>query len=188
MLGQVSQEAELKCLPAGYHNHPEKIVPGLKAILDECAARYNTILIGYGDCGTGGGLDRLLKSYPNATRLPGAHCYAFYSGLNNFDHMMEAELGTFFLTDYLVRHFETLIIKGMGIDRYPNLIDTYFEHYKKLTYLAQTEDEDLQVQAQEAAHKLGLSYNYHFTGYGELEAAITSFGLEVKNQESMSHV
>lgn len=188
LLGQAKHEAELKCLPAAYHNHPKKIVPGLKAILDECAAEYDTILIGYGDCGTGGGLDRLLEDYPNATRLPGTHCYGFYAGLAQFDDMMEEELGTFFLTDYLVRHFDTLIIKGMGIDRYPDLKETYFEHYKKLTYLAQTEDEALQIQAQAAARKLGLSYNYHFTGYGELETAISSFGLDTNYQESMRHV
>jgi len=92
---------DLQCLPAGYHNHPEKIVPAL-------------ILIGYGDCGTGGGLDRLLENYPKAERLPGAHCYAFYAGLAEFDAMMEEELGSFFLTDYLVRHFKTLIVKGFG--------------------------------------------------------------------------
>lgn len=188
LLGQLDETAELKCLPAGYHNHPEKIVPSLKTILDDCAGNFDNVLIGYGDCGTGGGLDRLLEDYPNAARLPGAHCYAFYAGLNNFDGMMEEELGTFFLTDYLVRHFDTLIIKGMGIDRYPDLKDTYFEHYKKLTYLAQTEDETLQVQAKAASRKLGLSYEYRFVGYGGLEAAIESFDRQGLRKESLSHV
>lgn len=171
---QLGGSAELKCLPAIYHNHPKKIVPALKIILDECSADYETILIGYGDCGTGGDLDRLLMAYPNASRLPGAHCYAFYAGVSNFEDMMAEELGTFFLTDYLVRHFESLIIKGMGIDRRPELKETYFEHYTKLTYLAQTRDISLEIQAKAAAERLGLSYEYRAVGYGALEGAIAS--------------
>ena len=188
LLGQLDRGAELKCLPAGYHNRPEKIVPGLKEILDESYGFYDNILIGYGDCGTGGGLDRLLEDYPKANRLPGAHCYAFYAGLRQFDDMMEEELGTFFLTDYLVRHFETLIIKGMGIDRFPDLQETYFEHYKKLTYLAQADDEGLKNLGQAAANRLGLSYEYKPVGYGSLESAIGSFELETPPKESSIHV
>ena len=184
LLQQFDQGAELKCLPAGYHNHPEKIVPGLKAILDEHGANYKRVLIGYGDCGTGGGLDRLLKDYPNAMRLPGAHCYAFYAGLRQFDDMMEEELGTFFLTDYLVRHFDTLIIKGMGLDRYPDLRDTYFKHYKKLVYLAQTDDRVLKIAAKEAALRLGLSFEYRAVGYGGLAAAISHLETAASREEA----
>jgi len=170
---QFGQSAELQCLPAGFHNRPDKIVPNLKAILDRRARDFDRVLIGYGDCGTGGALDRLLENYDNAVRLPGAHCYAFYAGLQNFDAMMEEELGTFFLTDYLARHFETLIIKGMGIDRFPELKDIYFEHYKKLTFLAQTHDSGLKVKAQEAALRLGLSFEYRPVGFGGLASAIS---------------
>ena len=169
---QLGIDADLQCLPAGYHNRPQKIVPHLKTLLDERGADYARILIGYGDCGTGGGLDRLLENYDHAFRLDGAHCYAFYAGLEQFDAMMEAEIGTFFLTDYLVRHFDTLIIKGMGLDRFPELRDSYFEHYTKLTYLAQTEDESLKLAAQRAADRLGLSYEFRLTGYGNLQSAI----------------
>ena len=173
LLKQFDQSADLQCLPAGYHNTPQKIIPALKAILDERSGDYDRVLIGYGDCGTGGGLDTLLKNYKNAMRIPGAHCYAFFSGLRNFDEMMEEQLGTFFLTDYLVQHFDTLIIKGMGLDRFPGLRDTYFEHYKKLTYLAQTQDEALKVKAQMAALRLGLSFEYRLVGYGGLASAIS---------------
>ncbi len=175
---QFGSAVKLECLPAGFHNRPEKIVPGLKKILDEKAHRFERVLIGYGDCGTAGRLDKLLSVYPNVTRLPGAHCYAFYSGLNRFDDMMEEELGTFFLTDYLVRHFDTLIVKGMGLDRYPNLRDSYFEHYKRLVYIAQTEDPELVKKAKEAALKLGLTYEYRFVGYGSLAVAISLFADE----------
>jgi hypothetical protein len=163
---------ELKCLPAGYHNRPEKIVPGLKKILDADAKNFDRILIGYGDCGTGGGLDRFLEDYPTAERLPGAHCYAFYAGLKQFDDMMEEELGSFFLTDYLVRHFNTLIIKGFGIDRHPNLKDIYFEHYKRLIYISQDADDQLILKAKQAADVLELEFEHRPVGYGELASYI----------------
>lgn len=163
---------DLQCLPAGYHNHPDKIVPGLEAIIDERGVAYDRILIGYGDCGTGGGLDRMMEKYPATERLPGAHCYAFYAGLPEFDDMMEEELGSFFLTDYLARHFETLIVKGFGIDRYPNLKEMYFEHYKRLVYMSQAPDADLIAKAKKAADFLGLEFEHRHTGYGELTTYI----------------
>ena len=165
---QLGLKADLQCLPADFHNRPSKIIPGLKTILDERASSYRRILIGYGDCGTGGGLDRLLEHYPSTMRLPGAHCYSFFSGLGQFNKMMEGELGSFFLTDYLVRHFDTIIIKGMGLNRFPELKETYFKNYKKLVYVAQTKDVKLKQKAQEAAIKLGLSFEYKFVGYGAL--------------------
>jgi hypothetical protein len=173
---------ELKCLPAGYHNRPEKIVPGLKKILDAEAERFDRVLIGYGDCGTGGGLDRFLENYPMAERLPGAHCYAFYSGLSQFDEMMEEELGSFFLTDYLVRYFDTLIIKGFGIDRYPDLKDIYFEHYKRLIYISQEPDDKLMAKAKQAAEFLELDFEHRPVGYGELASYVAKLNpIEIEN-------
>ena len=163
---------DLKCLPANYHNYPDKIVPGLEKIIDESGDDFDRILIGYGDCGTGGGLDRMMEKYPKTERLPGAHCYAFYSGLTEFDDMMEEELGTFFLTDYLVRFFDTLIIKGFGIDRFPNLKATYFEHYKRLIYISQAPTDELMAKAKEAAEFLGLEFEHRPVGYGELASYI----------------
>ncbi|NNC36628.1 MAG: DUF1638 domain-containing protein [Acidimicrobiales bacterium] len=165
---------DLQCLPAGYHNFPDKIVPGLKEIIDARGDDYDRILIGYGDCGTGGGLDRMMEKYPKTERLPGAHCYAFYSGLSVFDDMMEDELGSFFLTDYLVRHFETLIIKGFGIDRYPNLKDDYFKHYKRLIYISQAPSAELIARAKKAADFLGLEFENRNVGYGELATHIST--------------
>ncbi len=163
---------DLKCLPAGYHNYPNKIVPGLEKIINENGDNYDRILIGYGDCGTGGGLDRMMEKYPKTERLPGAHCYAFYAGLPEFDAMMEEELGSFFLTDYLVRHFETLIVKGFGIDRYPNLKAIYFEHYKRLVYISQAPSDELIAEARKAADFLGLAFEHRPVGYGELASYI----------------
>ncbi len=162
---------KLKCLPAEYHNTPEKIAPGIEKILSECAADYETILVAYGDCGTGGGLDRVLEKY-NATRLPGAHCYEFFAGNHLFEELMEKDLGSFFLTDYLVKNFDRLIISGLGLDRFPHLRDAYFQHYTKLVYLSQIKDADLIRRAEIAAERLGLEFVTIHTAYGGLEDGI----------------
>lgn len=164
---------DLQCLPAIYHNFPDKIVPGLEAIIGDIGENYDRILIGYGDCGTGGGLDRMILKYPKTARLPGAHCYAFYAGLSEFDAMMEEEFGTFYLTDYLVRHFDSLIIKGLGIDRFPHLKETYFEHYKRLIYMSQAPTDELVTNAKRAAEFLGLEFELRDVGYGLLETHIS---------------
>lgn len=174
---------DLQCLPAGYHNTPAKIVPGLKAVLDARGADYDRVLIGYGDCGTGGGLDRMMADYPKASRLPGTHCYAFFAGLPEFDAMMEEELGSFFLTDYLALHFDTLIWKGMGLDRFPDLLDMYFANYKRVVYLAQTDDAAITAKAEAAAKKLGLNFERRLTGYGALQTDLATFTAAVATAE-----
>jgi hypothetical protein len=163
---------DLQCLPADYHNTPEKIVPALRAILDARAGDFRQVLIGYGDCGTGGAIDRLISEYPNTSRLSGAHCYAFYAGLDEFDAMMEEELGSFFLTDYLARHFDNVVWRGLGLDRAPELIDSYFAHYKRIVYLSQADDPQALTKAKAAAEKLGLAFVHRPTAYGLLERSI----------------
>lgn len=173
MLGSVGEKIDLQCLPADYHNTPEKIIPGLEKALAARRSGYDRVLIGYGDCGTGGELDRFIEAQ-NLERLPGAHCYAFFAGLAEFEALMEEEIGSFFLTDYLVKFFDRLIIKGLGLDRYPDLRDVYFGNYKRLVYLAQTESTGLREQARMAAETLGLAFEYRFTGYGELARTMSA--------------
>jgi hypothetical protein len=115
----------------------------------------------------------LLEDYPKAERLPGAHCYAFYAGLAEFDVMMEEELGSFFLTDYLVRHFKTLIIKGFGLELYPDLKEMYFKNYKRLIYISQEPTESLINEAREASEFLGLIFEHNHVGYGDLASRIS---------------
>ncbi|MFN8831475.1 MAG: DUF1638 domain-containing protein [Labrys sp. (in: a-proteobacteria)] len=154
---------DVTCLPAIWHNRPEKIPDGVRRKIRGARGRYDEILCLYGDCGTGGLLDAMLAE-ERVERIDGAHCYAFYVGLDTFDAEHEAEIGTFYLTDYLVRHFDRLIWKGMGLDRYPQLLPTYFGHYTRLLYLAQTEDPALDAKAEAAAKRLGLRYERRFTG------------------------
>lgn len=161
---------EVECLPAILHNRPEEI-PGAVRSRIESATGYDTVYVAYGDCGTGGRLDAVLDEL-GVERLPGAHCYQFFAGLSEFDEMHEQEIGTLYLTDYLARHFDRLIWKGLGLDRYPDLLADYFGHYTRVLHLAQTHDDRRESDAREAAARLGLGYERRFVGYGELEPAL----------------
>jgi Protein of unknown function (DUF1638) len=155
------------CLPAVWHNRPEKIAGGVRAKIREAKGKYDRIFVAYGDCGTGGELDRVLAE-EGVERIDGPHCYQFFAGAEAFAALMDAEPGSFFLTDYLARHFERVMIEGLGLDKHPELRDDYFGNYRKLVYLAQTEDADLTRRAEAAAKRIGLEFERRQTGYGEL--------------------
>jgi hypothetical protein len=161
------QHFDVTCLPAIWHNTPQKIPEAVREKIRKSRADYDRIFVLYGDCGTGGMLDAVLAE-EGVERIEGAHCYGFFSGNAEFDAKAEENPFSFYLTDYLARHFDRLIIQGMGIDRHPQLRDMYFGNYTTLVYLAQTKDPDLEDKARQAAEKLGLTYEYRFTGYGEL--------------------
>ena len=163
------QAFDVQCLPAKWHNTPQFIVPALREKIRENRKDYKSIFVLYGDCGTGGQLDAMLAE-EGVTRIGGPHCYAFYIGNEKFSASGDDDMRSFFLTDYLARHFDKLMWQGLGLDKHPELRDDYFQHYEKIVYLAQTQDEDLQLKAKAAATKLGLAYEYRFTGYGELES------------------
>jgi hypothetical protein len=162
------QAFDIQCLPAKWHNTPQFIVPALREKIRANRDAYKRIFVLYGDCGTGGQLDAMLAE-EGAERIQGPHCYAFYSGNDKFTAREDEDMRSFFLTDYLARHFDKLMWQGLGLDKHPELLTDYFQHYEKLIYLAQTHDEELQRKAEAAAVKLGLQYEYRFTGYGELE-------------------
>jgi len=159
---------DLQCLPAKWHNTPDKIVPALREKIAQAKPRYQSIFVLYGDCGTGGDIDKLLAE-EGIERLEGPHCYAFFSGNETFASTADEDVTAFFLTDYLARHFDKLIWEGLGIDRHPELLPLYFGNYTKIVFLAQTRNEELAKKAMAAAKRLGLAYEYRFTGYGELE-------------------
>ena len=173
---------DVQCLPAELHNRPERIVPAVREQIRAHRSGYNTIFIAYADCGTGGMLDRLLRE-EGLERLPGAHCYEFFAGSETFARLQEAEPGTFYLTDFLVRHFERLVTRGLGLDRHPELASEYFRHYRRLVYLAQRpaaspptngNPEAAEAQARRIAERLGLEFEYRFTGYGELGSRLSA--------------
>jgi Protein of unknown function (DUF1638) len=165
------QGFDIQCLPAKWHNTPQYIVPALREKIIAAKTRYQKIFVLYGDCGTGGQLDALLQEH-DIERLDGPHCYAFYTGNTAFAAKSDGDMTVFYLTDYIARQFDKLIWQGLGLDRHPELLPDYFKHYTKVVYLAQTKDQELERRAQAAAQKLGLAYEYRFTGYGELESEI----------------
>ncbi len=162
----------VQCLPAELHNRPDEIPEAVRDGIRRARQRYADVFVAYADCGTGGHLDRVLAE-EGVERLPGAHCYEFYAGSAAFHALAEEEPGTLYLTDFLARHFERLIVRGMGLDRHPELLSILFAHYTRLVYLAQTENPDLERRAKQAAERLGLRYEYRFTGYGELASTLT---------------
>ncbi len=166
---------EVQCLPADWHNRPEKIPAAVREKIRANSGRFASMFVAYADCGTGGMLDKVLAE-EGVERIPGAHCYEFYAGSAAFEAMADAEPGTFYLTDFLLRHFDRLIIQGLGLDRHPELLSVYFGNYRKLIYLAQLESPGGIEDGQRAAARLGLEFEYRLTGYGELQHSLEGAG------------
>lgn len=166
----------VECLPGDYHMRPEKIVPALETRLASHRSsapdrRYDRIFIGYGDCGTGGGIDRFCATH-GLDRLPGDHCYQFFAGHERFLQLHDAEPGTFYLTDYLAKHFDRFVVEALGIAAHPELTELYFGNYTRLVHLSQIPDPAIEAKAREAARFLGLDFELIATGYGDLETSV----------------
>ena len=164
-------QIELQCLDAELHNRPKLIPQKLRDKIKENLGQYQSIFVAYADCGTGGEIDRVLEE-ENIERLPGAHCYSFYATEERFSELAEKELGTFYLTDFLVEHFDRIMIKGLKLDRHPELRDQYFAHYTRVIYLSQRQDTELEAKAKVAAEFLGLEFRHLHTGYGDLDSSL----------------
>lgn len=165
----------LECLPASLHNRPSEIPAAVEARLVRAAGRYDQVLIGYADCGTAGALDEVIARW-GVERMPGAHCYEFYAGSTAFAALHDAEPGTFYLTDYLVRFFDRWVWQGLWLDRHPELLEAYFGNYTRVVYLSQFPDAVLLAAARDAADRLGLAFEHVPTGTGELRPALLSIG------------
>ena len=162
---------DLQCLPAIYHNEPGKITPSVKAAIEKYQPEYADIFIVYADCGTGGQLKRLCDDM-GVSMIAGPHCYSFYEGNTGFQ--AREELTCFYLTDFLVRQFDAFFWRPMGLDRHPQLLEMYFGNYTTLVYQAQTQDPLLEAKAQDCARRMGLAYEYRFTGYGDLAGTLNA--------------
>lgn len=161
---------DILALPALLHNRPEHIPGAVRDRIREARGQYERIVVVYGDCGTGGRLDEVLAE-EGVSRVAGPHCYEMYGHLD-FDELSSAENGAFFLTDFLVREFDALVFRGLGMDRHPELRDLYFAHYRKVVYLAQQQDGALEAGARQAAARLKLPLEIRFVGYGALESRL----------------
>jgi hypothetical protein len=163
--------ADVHGISARLHLEPLKIGPAVDAKLAELIQRYERVIVVYGDCGTGGRLDDVIAKYP-AARPAGVHCYQWFAG-NEWREISE-DISLYFLTDWLVRSWETAVIKGLGLDRYPWLRETYFEHITKVVFLRQDPDSDgsLERKAREIAAYLQAPLEIRGTGLGPLEALL----------------
>lgn len=166
---------DIACLPAKLHNFPDRIPQAVREKIRAARGRYRKVFVLYGDCGTGGLLDKVIAE-EGVERIDGPHCYSFFSGNEAFAARGEEDMTSFFLTDYLARHFDTLIWEGLGLDRHPELLPLYFGNYEKVVYLAQIRAPELEEKARRAAEKLGLAYEYRLTGYGDLATAMRHAG------------
>jgi hypothetical protein len=143
-------DLDVRPLPPELHNRPERIRTALGDDVD---------LVGYADCGTRGAIDDL-------PRLGGPDCYGI------FGEFEQHEPGTYYLTDFLVRSFDRVVWRGLGLDRHPELRDDYFGNYDRVVWLAQKPTEQLQVRAERAAEALGLPLEIRATGDSGLERAL----------------
>lgn len=163
---------DLTCLPAEFHYRPDRIAPALDSAIARARAEgTENIFVGYADCGTGGDIDKVCAAH-GVERIDGPHCFAFYQGLPAFEAVADGDMTSFYMTDFLCRHFDAFFMKPMGLDRHPELIADFFGNYEKVVYLAQTDDPALEAVAIRAAKLLGLAYERRFTGYGDLAPAL----------------
>ena len=164
---------EIQSLPAQLHNQPERIPEEVRRKVRAARGGYDKILVLYSDCGTGGRIDRVLEE-EGVEGIGGVHCYEVFTGADSFKAITDDEPGCFFVTDFLARHFDRLVFRGLGLDRFPALRDAYFRNYSKLVYLAQTDDPELAERARAAAESIGLEFEIRHTGYGGFETFLSS--------------
>jgi hypothetical protein len=170
-----TEQVDVDYLPANLHNRPERIASTLRPRLEAAVDADRPVFVAYADCGTGGALDALLAEFPGVARLPGAHCYEVFAGGERFAALQQEELGTFYLTDFLARHFDALVWAGLGLDRHPELRDTYFAHYRRVVLLSQSPDPAVLAGARRAAVRLDLEFVYEPAGRDGLRAPVLSF-------------
>ena len=164
------EHLDLHCLPAQLHNTPDKIPDAVENAVVARRDDYDQVFVLYADCGTGGLLQARCKDL-GVEMLEGPHCYSFFEGNQEFEQ--RGEMTCFYLTDFLVKQFDAFVTKPLGLDRYPELRDMYFGNYTTLVYQAQVDDPALSELARGYAERLGLAFERRFTGYGDLETALS---------------
>jgi hypothetical protein len=168
------EHVEVRHLPAELHATPRRIPQAIDEALEEATGSYDRVFVAYADCGTTGAIDAVCERH-GAERLPGAHCFAVYAGLAEWDALQEEEPGTFYLTDFFVRNFDSFVGRPLGLDRHPELIGDILGNYRRVVYLAQTDDPALREQAEACTASLGLSFECREAGYGRLAPSLSNF-------------
>jgi hypothetical protein len=159
----------VECIPATIHWTPEKIPDAVRNKIRAARSRFEKIYVLFGDCGTAGELDKVLAE-ENVERIAGPHCFSFLAGNDHFKELAEGDgVSAFYLTDFIVKHFDKFVWQGLWLDKHPELLSMYFCNYTKVIYTAQVKDSELEKDAQSIAKRLGLEYEYRYTGYGDLQ-------------------
>jgi hypothetical protein len=158
-------------LPPLLHNRPERIATEVEHAVTRLRSRYARVAVGYADCGTYGALDEVCARL-DVPRLPGAHCYDVFAGAERLAALLAAEPGTYVLTDYLATSFTRSVVVELGLDRYPELRDVYFGHYRRVVWLAQHPTDRLRAAAEQAAVQMGLPLETVVVGDILLEHAL----------------
>ena len=161
-------DADIYGVSALLHLYPSRIVDELREKLHRLRPDYEKLVVVYGDCGMGGKLDALLEEV-GAVRVPGPHCYEMYAGAERFAQIADQRPATFFLTDWLVRNFDRAVVRGLGLDRHPDLKDMLFGNYESVLFLRQVPNPKLIEKAESIAAYLELPLDVEDVGLGELE-------------------
>jgi hypothetical protein len=166
-------DVRIACLPSMLHNSPHEIVPAAERLAAELQQAGFRVVLAYADCGTYGELDRLCERRGLA-RLPGLHCYDVLAGPGQIRAALEAEPGTYLLTDFLIRSFGYSVIAPLGLDRHPELWPDYFGHYRRVVWLAQSPSPELRSEADAVAAMFGLPLTVIQVGTSRLEHELES--------------
>jgi hypothetical protein len=155
------------------HNRPQKIIVEAERYVVSALESGRTVALAYADCGSYGALDQLCARY-GVRRLPGLHCYDVFAGADRVAAMFAAEPGTYVLTDFLLRSFDRSVLAELGLDRYPELWDDYFGHYRRLVWLAQQPSPALAAEAERVAGMFGLPLTRVDVGVSRLEQELST--------------
>ncbi|HEX6932306.1 MAG TPA: DUF1638 domain-containing protein [Streptosporangiaceae bacterium] len=166
-------DVQVHTLPAMLHNAPREIAPSAERLATRLRRDGMRVVLAYADCGTYGELDKLCGRL-GLRRLPGLHCYDVLGGADRIRAALEAEPGTYLLTDFLVRSFRRSVLRSLGLDRYPELWPDYFGHYRRVVWLAQEPTPGLAAEAEAVAGMFGLPLTVLDVGTAGLERELES--------------
>jgi uncharacterized protein DUF1638 len=159
-------DADVHGISSNLHMTPGDIAPAVEAKLEDLLPHYDRVIVVYGDCGTGGALDEVLRRHPTV-RPAGAHCFQWYAG--DLFRRFQEDVGIYFLTDWLVSNWERAVVRALGVDRHPELRETYFGNIERILFVRQHADPEREAKALRIAEWMGKPIEMHDLGIAPLE-------------------
>jgi hypothetical protein len=185
--GRRGWDVQVHTLPSMLHNSPREIAPAAERLAVSLQEAGLRVVLAYADCGTYGELDKLCERLGLA-RLPGLHCYDVFAGPDRIQAALEAEPGTYLLTDFLIRSFRHSVLEPLGLDRHPELWPDYFGHYRRVVWLAQSPSPDMADEAESVAAMFGLPLTVIDVGTERLERELESLLRAADNAKGLRHI